>query len=187
MSDIAATDKLFFERAGMDRGRVEGIVSDALKDADDGELFLEFTQSESLSWDDGRLKAASFDTAQGFGLRAIADEATGYAHASELSEDAIGRAASTVKAVTRGHNGVVAVPPSRTNRSLYGDDNPLATTPFEAKVHMLEEIDTYARAKDPRVRQVMASISGEWQAVQILRADGSRAGDVRPLVRVNVT
>ncbi|MGY8993719.1 MAG: metalloprotease TldD [Rhodospirillales bacterium] len=187
MTNLAATDKLFFERAGLDRNSVEGIVGDALKDADDGELFLEFTQSESLSWDDGRLKSASFNTAQGFGLRAIADEATGYAHASELSESAIKRAAETVRAVTRGHNGVIAAPPTGTNQSLYSDDNPLVKTPFEAKVHLLEEIDAYARTKDPRVRQVMASISGEWQAVQIMRADGSRAGDVRPMVRLNVS
>ena len=187
MSDLAAADKLFFQRSGMDRGRVEATVRDALKDADDGELFLEFSQSESLSWDDGKLKAASFDTSQGFGLRAIADEATGYAHASDLSEEAIKRAADTVKAVTRGHSGVMAPPPAGTNRALYTDDNPLSGTAFELKVKLLEEMDAFARARDPRVKQVMASLVGSWQAVQILRADGSRAADIRPLVRLNVS
>jgi TldD protein len=124
---------------------------------------------------------------QGFGLRSIAGEAAGYAHSSELSEDAIKRAAGTVTAVHRGHGGVMAGPPAGTNKLLYRDDNPLGLEPFEAKVKLLEEIDAYARAKDQRVRQVSASISGEWQALQILRAGGQRMADVRPLVRLNVS
>jgi len=186
MSDIAKTDDLFFTRAGLDRARIEGIVGDALKGADDGELFLEYSQSESLAYDDGRLKSASFDTTQGFGLRSIAGEAAGYAHASELNEDAIRRAAQTVKAVHAGRGGTLALPPQGTNRNLYTDDNPLALTPFEHKVSLLAEIDAYVRAKDPRVRQVMASLSGSWQAVQILRPDGVRVADIRPLVRLNI-
>src|SRR5262252_1686305 len=187
MSDIAKTDDLFFTRAGLDRARIEGIVGDALKGADDGELFLEYSQSESLAYDDGRLKSASFDTTQGFGLRSIAGEAAGYAHASELNEDAIRRAAQTVRAVHAGHGGTLALAPQGTNRNLYTDDNPLALTPFEHKVSLLADIDAYVRAKDPRVRQVMASLAGEWQAVQILRPDGVRVADLRPLVRLNVT
>src|SRR5476649_2008033 len=97
---------LFFTRTGMDRGRVLATVAQALKGADDGELFLEYSQSESFSFDDNRLKAASFDTSQGFGLRAVAGEATGYAHATEISEDAIKRAAGTVRAVAKGYSGV---------------------------------------------------------------------------------
>ena len=186
MTDIARTDELFFTRAGLDRPRIERIVGDALEGADDGELFLEYSQSEALGWDDGKLKSASFDTTQGFGLRGISGEAAGYAHASELSEDAIRRAAATVKAVHAGHGGSFALPPRGTNRSLYSDDNPLALVPFERKVSLLAEIDAYVRAKEPRVRQVMASISGVWQAVQILRPDGVRVGDIRPLVRLNI-
>ena len=187
MSNLALTDDLFFTKAGMDRGRLEKIVGEALHGADDGELFLEYAQSEGLAWDDGRLKSASFDTTQGFGLRAVAGEATGYAHATSLSEDAVKRAAATVQAVRAGHSGTMAGPPPGTNRQLYMPDNPLSAIPFEAKVKVLAEIDAYARARDPRVRQVMASLSGEWQAVQIMRADGSRVADVRPLVRVNVS
>ncbi|NKB22242.1 MAG: metalloprotease TldD [Alphaproteobacteria bacterium] len=187
MTDLAKTDQLFFEKAGMDRDRINGIVDGALERADDGELFLEYRQSESLSFDDGRLRSASFDTAQGFGLRAIADEAVGYSHASELSEAAIKRAAETVTAVHAGHNGSAAEPPQGTNLSLYTDTNPLGEVSFEDKVSLLAEIDAYARAKDPRVAQVSASISGEWQAVQILRAGGERVADIRPLVRVNVS
>ncbi len=187
MSQIAATDELFFDRAGLDRRSLETIVDEALVGADDGELFLEYCQSEALSFDDGRLKSASFNTSQGFGLRAVAGEAAGYAHASELSEAAIRRAAETVKTVHAGHGGTMAAAPSGTNQVLYSDINPLGEAPFEAKVQLLSEIDAYARGKDPRVRQVSASIAGNWQAVQIIRAGGERSADIRPLVRLNVT
>ena len=187
MTDFSKSDELFFTRAGLDRGRVEGLVDDALLGADDGELFLEYRQSESLLFDDGRLKSASFDTAQGFGLRSVAGEATGFAHASELSEDAIQRAAATVKSVSSGHGGTLAEPPMGTNQSLYTDDNPLSMMPFEAKVSLLAEIDAYARAKDPRVKQASVSMAGNWQAIQVLRQGGARSGDVRPLVRLNVS
>ncbi len=187
MSDFATTDELFFTRAGLDRAKTEHIVEDALAGTDDGELFLEYRQSEGLSFDDGRLKSASFDTTQGFGLRAIAGEATGYAHASELNEAAIRRAGETVKAVRAGHSGVAAEGPQPTNQSLYSDANPLNGTAFEEKVSLLGEIDAYARALDPRVDQVMVSLTGEWQAVQIIRAGGRRAADIRPLVRLNVS
>ncbi len=191
MSDTAPhvhdAQELFFSRAGLDRGRVEGVVKDALHGADDGELFLEYSQSEMLSFDDGRLKSASFDTSQGFGLRAVSGEQTGYAHASELSEAAIRRAADTVRAVRAGHGGEMALPPQPTNRHLYGDDNPLAEIGFDRKMKLLQDIDAYARAKDSRVRQVSASIAGSWQAVTILRADGALVQDIRPLVRLNVS
>ncbi len=186
MTDQALTDDLFFGKTGMDRGRVERIVAEALSGMDDGELFLEYCQSESLVLDDGRIKSAAFDTAQGFGLRAISEESAGYAHASELSEEAIRRAGQTVRAVKHGHSGSFAAPPPGTNRLLYTDANPLHRIDFSAKTKLLAEIDAYARAKDSRVKQVAASISGEWQAVQIIRPDGTNVGDIRPLVRLNV-
>lgn len=186
MSHLATTDDLFFTRAGLDRARLETIVDEALDGADDGELFLEYRQSEALSLDDGRIKSASFDTMQGFGLRAVAGEAAGYAHASELSEAAVRRAAETVRAVHAGRGGTLDGGPQGTNRLLYADDNPLGDLGHEAKVKLLSEIDAYARGKDPRVKQVMASLAGEWQAVQILRPGGRRLADVRPLVRLNV-
>ena len=175
MADMARLDDLFFARTGMDRGRVDGIVDDALRGADDGELFLEYCQSESLVWDDGKLRSASFDTSQGFGLRSIAGEATGYAHAAELSEAAIKRAAAAVQAVHAGHGGSLDVAPARTNQALYAEINPLAEMSFDAKVKLLEEIDAYARGRDERIRQVSVSLYGEWQAVEILRGDGRRA------------
>jgi TldD protein len=186
MTDLTVTDALFFEKTGMDPARVEALVTQSLAGMDDGELYLEYSQSESLALDDGRIKSASFDTSQGFGLRAVAAEAAGYAHASELSEAAIGRAAATVRAVASGYCGVMASPPSGTNRSLYTEENPLGRVDLGAKTRLLTEIDAYARSRDNRVRQVMASLSGVWQAVQIVRPDGRRVADIRPLVRLNV-
>ena len=187
MSGLDQTDELFFDRTGLDRNRVERITTDALVGADDGELFLEYRQSEAMGFDDGRLKSASFDNTQGFGLRAVSGEATGYAHASELTEAAIARAAETVKAVRTGHAGTIAAAPRGTNQSLYAATNPLGEVDFAVKVKLLEDMDAYARALDPRVKQVSVSLLGEWQAVQIFRGDGSRAADVRPLVRLNVS
>ncbi|MEP5368526.1 metalloprotease TldD [Parvibaculum sp.] len=182
----SSPDDLFFARTGLDRDRVTGLVGDTLNGADDGELFMEFRQSEALGFDDGRLKTASFDTNQGFGLRCVAGESTGYAHASDLSEAALKRASEAVTAVKTGHSGVSAGGPARTNTHLYTDENPLGAQSFEEKVKLLAEIDAYARAKDARVQQVSASLAGEWQAVEIIRADGSSLRDVRPLVRLNV-
>jgi TldD protein len=187
MADLARIEELFFTQTGMDRARVDKIVAEALAGMDDGELFLEWSQSEALALDDGRIKSASFDQSQGFGLRALSGESAGYAHASELSEAAIKRAAATVRAVAHGQSGVVAEPPQGTNRSLYTDANPLALVDFPVKSKLLMEIDAYARSKDSRVRQVMASLSGEWRAIEIIRADGARTADIRPLVRLNVS
>jgi len=178
---------LFFSRTGMDRTKVLAQVDEALHGADDGELYLEFCQSESFSFDDGRLKAANFDTTQGFGLRAVSGEATGYAHATELSEAAIARAAATVRAVAQGHSGVVSAAPARTNAQLYPAIDPLQSADFESKVKLLGEMDLYARAKDSRVRQVSCSLRGEWQNIEIIRPGGETYYDVRPLVRLSVS
>ena len=187
MSTISDTDELFFNRIGLDRRRLDAIVGEALSGADDGELFLEYRQSESMVLDDGCLKSAAFDTSQGFGLRAVAGEATGYAHATDLTEEAIRRAGEAVAAVCRGRSGVVSLPPVGTNRSLYTADNPLVLVPFETKTRLLADIDAYARGKDGRVRQVIASLAGEWQAVHVQRSGGEHAADIRPLVRLNVS
>src|SRR6202045_4965510 len=113
------------DRAGLDRDDARRHLAHGLEGADDGELFLEYCQSEMLAFDNGRLKQATYDTSQGFGLRAVKDEAVGYAHASDISEAAIGRAAASVRAVKDGYAGSFAAAPARTNARLYGDDNPL--------------------------------------------------------------
>src|SRR4030088_2974901 len=172
---------------GLDRDDARRHLARGLEGADDGELFLEYRQTELLLFDNGRLKQASYNTEPGFGLRAIKAEAVGYAHASDLSEAAMARAADAVRAVKGGYSGRYAEPPGRTNARLYGDDNPLGAPTFETKVRLLETIDAYARARDPRVRQVTVSFGTSWQVVEILRADGETYRDIRPLVRVNVS
>ncbi|MBS0273445.1 MAG: metalloprotease TldD [Proteobacteria bacterium] len=184
---MTAPDNIFFDPSGLDRNRVQGIVDESLHGSDDGELFLEYKQSETFAFDDERLKAATFDTTQGFGLRAVAGEMTGYAHASELSEDAIKRAGETVKAVAKGHGGTIALPPARTNAKLYTDIDPLNSAGFEAKVKLLADMNEYARKKDGRVKQVSASLAGSWQVVEIVRPGGEIYRDIRPLVRINVS
>ncbi|TWD55211.1 microcin-processing peptidase 2 [Agrobacterium vitis] len=162
-------------------------VAKALEGSDDGELYIEHAQAESLSFDNGRLKGGSFNTDQGFGLRAVAGEAVGYAHSGELSQSALRRAADAVGAVTHGHSGSYASAPQRTNAKLYGDGNPIGSPSFEEKVALLSDIDAYLRAKDSKVRQVSASIAASWQVVEILRADGHRVRDVRPMTRLNIS
>ena len=175
------------EASGCDTGRVSALLEGALSGADDGELFLERSESEMLVFDDGRLKSANYDATEGFGLRVVAGETAGYAHSSEISEDAIKRAAASAALAKRGYAGVAAEGPRGTNTKLYGEDDPLASPEFGGKVALLQEIDAFARARDPRVVQVSASIAGERRVVEILRADGKLLRDVRPLVRVNVS
>jgi TldD protein len=174
-------------RFDVDEDEVKALVADTISGADDGELFLEYSESEALMFDNGRLKTANFNTEQGFGLRAVAGEATGYAHSSELSHAALLRAADAVSAVKGGYSGTLAEAPPRTNRHLYGEENPTGSPSFEGKAKLLQEIDAWVRAEDPRVRQVTASLVSSWQQVEIVRADGQLVRDVRPLVRMNVS
>ncbi|MBZ3691413.1 metalloprotease TldD [Phyllobacterium calauticae] len=169
------------------REKILETVKQSLEGADDGELFIEYRESEGLAFDNGRLKNGTFNQDQGFGLRAVAGEAVGYAHAGELSLGALKRAADAASAVRTGYAGAYAAAPPGTNRSLYSDENPIGSPSFEAKVKLLQEIDAYLRAKDPKVRQVSVSLAGSWQQVEILRADGHFVRDIRPMVRLNVS
>jgi TldD protein len=174
------------QSADVDPKRAGDLLGEAIGGADDGELFLERSESESFVYDDGRLKSAAYDSSEGFGLRVVAGETAGYAHASEISEAAIARAAKSAALAKRGYAGVSAEGPRATNAKLYGEDDPLAQPSFSDKVTLLQEIDAFARSRDPRVAQVMASLAGERRIVEILRADGRLIRDVRPLVRINV-
>src|SRR6476620_6418232 len=186
MTNQLATTSLI-DRANLDRDAVRREITRGLEGADDGELLLEDGQTEALGFDNGRLKQATYDTSQGFGLRAVKDDAVGYAHSSDVSLPALIRAADAVNAVRGGYSGTLAAAPSHTNVRLYGDDNPLDGPAFEAKVKLLAEIDAYVRDKDPRVRQASVSLSATWQVVEILRPDGESYRDIRPLVRVNIS
>jgi len=187
MTTPPKANEFFFTHAGLERGRIQALLDNAMSGLDDGELYFQYGLSEVFSFENGHLKTASFDTSQGFGLRGVLGEVTGYAHSNELTEDAIKKAAKTVAAIKGGAGGKMAVAPRKTNRHLYTPDNPLEGFEFQAKVKLLEDIDAYLRAKDKRVRQVSASLVGSWNMVHIMRAGGSEAGDIRPLVRLNIS
>src|SRR4051812_35499365 len=177
--------RFLYRPDGLDPDAARRLTAEALKSCDDGELFLQYTASEAFGFDDGRLKTADFKTNAGFGLRGVSGETTAFAHANELSEAAIRRAAETM-AVLDPAKGARPAPPRRTNTSLYTDSDPLSLVPFARKVELCQAIDAAARARDPRVSQVSVGLSGSWSVIDIVRADGFVAHDIRPLVRLNV-
>jgi TldD protein len=171
----------------LDRDAALSHLQEATRGADDGELFLERRRAEALSFDDGRVKTASYDASEGFGLRAVRGEVTGYAHSSEVNDAALKRAVETARLAVGDGGGTLSAAPARTNRHLYTDDDPIAGASFPVKLDTLREIDAFARDLDPRVVQVTASIAASCQEVVILRPDGTEVADIRPMTRVNVS
>ena len=173
--------------ASLDRDTALKILRGAVSGADDGELFFERRRSEGLVFDDGRLKTASYDASQGFGLRAVRGEVAGYAHSSEITEAALRRASETARLAVGDGGGAWADAPAATNQRLYTDEDPIAGAAFPVKIETLREIDAFARSLDPRVVQVSASISASIQEIEILRPEGISVKDIRPMTRVNVS
>ncbi|MEL6234430.1 MAG: metallopeptidase TldD-related protein [Pseudomonadota bacterium] len=171
----------------LDEGRALATLREAVAGAEDGELFLERRRGEVLVFDDSRLRNASYDASEGFGLRAVSGEAAGYAHSSEISETALSRAKATAQLAVRGDGKPMAPPPTGTNRRLYTDRDPFDDAVFAAKLEMLREIDAWLRARDPRVVQVTATLAATMQEVEILRPEGTRLAEARPLTRIGVT
>lgn len=163
------------------------VLQTALEGADDGELYLQTSTSESLTFDDGRLKLANFDTERGFGLRGVFGEATGFSHSNDPTLGSLKRAGETAQAARKGRSAVMAPHPTRTNQKLYDDIDVVSAPGFEAKAKLLAEIDTYLRDKDEEVVQVACSLSSSHSVIGIVRADGDIRQDVRPLVRINVS
>ena len=171
----------------LDRDRTHALLKQATDGADDGELFLERRRSEVLVFDDGRVKTANYDAAEGFGLRAVNGETTGYAHSTEITEAAIKRAVKTARLAVGDGGGTWAEAPAPTNQRLYTDKNPMDDASFPVKIDTLCEIDDFARALDKRVIQVSATIAASIQEVEILRPEGHIIRDVRPMSRVNIS
>ena len=163
------------------------IVAEACAGAEDGEIFFERARSETLSFDDGRLRAANFNASEGFGLRVVQGEAVGYAHSPEISEASLKRAAAAARLAAADGGGAASAPPTRSNIRLYGEEDPLQEAGFAAKSALLKEMDAWARSLDPRVAQVSISLAGGLQEVAILRPDGARFTDIRPMTRANVS
>jgi len=188
IKDIPMTEAPFrpFETA-LDEGAALALLRAATAGAEDGELFLERNRSEAIVLDDGRIKTASYDASEGFGLRAVKGEVAAYAHSTEISEHALRRAVETARLAVGAGGGTLAESPQGTNLRLYGDADPMADASFPVKIDMLKEIDAYARALDPRVVQVSATLSAGLQEVEILRPEGLRLADIRPMARLNVS
>ena len=179
------TRSLLYRPGQLDPAQALALARETLSKCDDGELYLQFIASETFAFDDGRLKMADYSRDAGFGLRGVSGEMTGFAHANEISAAAIRRAGETLSLLDPA-TARPAPPPRQNNRHLYTDASPLDAVPFADKVKLLETINAAARARDPRVAQVSASLSASWSVVEIVRADGFVAHDVRPLVRLNV-
>ncbi len=171
----------------LDKDTALKLVQEATAGADDGELFLERCKSEVLSFDDGKVKNASFDASEGFGLRAVRGETAGYAHSTTIDEHALKRAVSTARLAVGAGGGTMADAPVGTNRKLYTDEDPMLQASFPAKIDVLREIDAFARALDKRVVQVSATLAASHQEVLILRPDGHLVTDTRPMSRLNVS
>ncbi|MAM60757.1 metalloprotease TldD [Maritimibacter sp. UBA3975] len=171
----------------LDQERALKSLRAATDGADDGELFLERRRSEALVFDDGRLRNASYDASEGFGLRAVRGETAGYAHSTDISEASLIRACETARLAVAEGGGTLAATPARTNHKLYTDNDPMTDAEFPVKVETLREIDAYARGRDKRVVQVSATIAASLQEVHILRPDGTLVSDTRPMTRVNVS
>ncbi len=182
---MSAADPRRFLYRTLDPDGARRLAARHLSAHDDGELYLQYAASEAFGFDDGRLKTADFHTSSGFGLRGVSGETTAFAHANDISEAAIERAAATLTLLDPA-TGAAAPPPSRTNQAMYGADDPLSLIPFADKVALCQRIDAAARARDPRVAQVSVSLAASWSVIDIVRGDGFVASDVRPLVRLGV-
>ena len=177
--------KFLYREGALDPDEAKRLTARHLAHCDDGELYLQYSASEAFGFDDGRLKTADYSTVAGFGLRGVAGETTAFAHANEISAAAIDRAASTLQLLDPAQ-GQRAPAPQPTNQAMYIADDPLSAVPFAEKVALCQRIDAAARARDPRVAQVAVSLAASWSVIDIIRADGFVAHDLRPLVRLNV-
>lgn len=158
---------------------------------DDADLYFQTTRHEGWSLEEGIVKSGSFSIDQGVGVRAVAGEKTAFAYSDDLSEAALMDAARTVRTIAAaGQNRRVKVERAlkvAKSRVLYAPTDPIATLDSAQKVALLEKVEKLARSRDPRIVQVMAGLAGEYDVVMVARADGTRAADVRPLVRLSVT
>ena len=150
----------------------------ATKNSDDGELFFEQRQTETITLDDRKIKSANFDASEGVGMRSVCGEITGYAHSTDLSHSALSKMIPTVQKASQGQMCTYADAPSETEKKIYAPFNPILELTFSKKVKILQEIDDFSRSLDPNIKQVTATISSSAQKVFILRPDGSSSYDI---------
>ena len=171
----------------LDQDKALQILNGLTTGADDGEIYFERNITEALIFDNNNLKTASFNAAEGFGIRTVLGESTGYAHSTEISERALLRAANSAKIVSQIGGGKLAIAPRKTNHNQYEQIDPVSEATFGSKVNILKEINEYARSLDSRVFQVSISIAASHQEIEILRPEGFSVKDVRPMTRLNIS
>ncbi|MBC7702917.1 MAG: metalloprotease TldD [Rhodoferax sp.] len=157
---------------------------------DEADLYFQYTRSEGWSLEEGIVKTGSFSIDQGVGVRAVSGEKTAFAYSDDISNASLLDAARTVRSISSAATGAktkIAAKKIAGTRSLYPDLDPISTLDSTTKVALLGKVEKLARAKDPRVAQVMAGLASEYDVVMVARADGTLAADVRPLVRLSVT
>ena len=185
MDALSTTENMFFTRPGLDPAVVQGVLKQTLSSLEDGELFFEFSEIDSVTLDMSEIRSATYSSDQGFGLRGVLGTQVAYAHAGDLTESALKRAAETCSTLFHGKTGSRDVTPGRTNAALYTPTRPDDLTLGE-KINALNTIDVKARAADPRVVQVTATITTSYQAVRIERPDADPVADLRPLCRLGL-
>lgn len=188
---LALAEKILLAPFGMTEkllGRALGEIR--AHQADDADIYFQFTRSEGWSLEEGIVKTGSFNIDQGFGVRAVAGEKTAFAYSDDISEASLLDAARAVRAIgTAGASRKAAMPRRKVahSRNLYPALDPISTLGSQDKVDLLGKVEARARARDPRIVQVMAGLASEYDVVLVARADGTLAADVRPLVRLSVT
>ncbi len=188
---LAEARRLLLEPFGLDETHLTRALNEIrAHKVDDADLYFQYTRSEGWSLEEGIVKTGSFSIDQGVGVRAVSGEKTAFAYSDDISEASLLDAARTVRSIS-GESRIKAAPSASQkiakSRSLYGGQDPIATLDSAAKVKLLERAEQAARARDPRVAQVMASVASEYDVVMVARADGTLAADVRPLVRMSIT
>ncbi len=177
----------FFKNSDLDRSKAEQIVSDTLHPFDDGELFLESTQTESLLLDDGKIKNTSYDNSLGYGFRAVSEDLTAFCHSNVISKNSLENSAKNLLASIKVNKKVEQAAPQKTNKFIYKDVNPIESKSFQEKIDLLKKVDSYVRTKSLNIKQVSASFFGEHQSIEIIKSNSQVYRDYRPLVRFNVS
>ncbi len=188
---LAIAEKLLLKPFGLTQAHLSRALGEIMSNGvDDADLYFQYTRSEGWSLEEGIVKTGSFSIDQGVGVRAVSGEKTAFAYSDDISEASLLDAARTVRSISAAaQSSRVKTPAARvaSSRSLYEDLDPIATLGSSAKIELLGRVEKMARAKDPRIVQVMAGLASEYDVVMVARADGTLAADVRPLVRLSVT
>ena len=188
---LATAKALLLDPYELDESRLQKVLATIFEHrADYADLYFQYTRNESFSLEEGIVKSGSFDIEQGVGVRAVAGDRTAFAYSDDISVESLTEAALTARAIARQGSGKSRVTPRiapRKQVTLYGSDDPVASLDAAAKIRLLEHIEQLARARDPRVKQVMANLGAEYDVVLVARSDGVLAADVRPLVQLSIT